>query len=989
MNKRFSKFMLTSASALALLAAYPSVASTAEVVGFDLPAITAEAATQGNAFVRVVRALPSVANITSADAASVRAARNLYNSLPNAEKANADVTRWAGYLADKEAALPVDHVRNFLLESRVLPNVAEINAMNAKEFAQAKVDLQAARASYAQLTNAEKANADVARWAGYLTVKEDAFGVTFILAAKDLPSMDAIGKMDAKELVAVQEDIDSVRELYDALSDVAKADKEVARWIGYVDQKEEAVEAAAVVAVDSVKAINAKTIEVTFNKAVEDTAATVEVVRGNFKQNVTVNWAADRKSVQLVGASNFQPATYSVTVKGKDLALTSSVAIEAQKVATIEILDDVAVLSDNPNGLITDLTATVGYVVKDQYGTDITTTTDLTTNDGTNVKVDKKGKVTLKGLTGKRVGDLVPVVLVHAASGTTTSATVTLSAAATVADVSVEGVYNDKGEKVELKDNTKADSAFLVVNLKDQYGNDITPASANAEATGVIVTNTNPLVAKLINDKVTTTKIDRKDKFVVKFQKLDNNNEFKGGSAELLFISTMDGKTFKHTVNVVETKTTDAVTVSQPEHAINGEDVLLPITVLDKEGNTITDRDLLSHTTKGIKVNGNPAVKPNITVKDGQVFYNLGKATAAADSYVTATVATSTYKVATVTYKVTAKAKPVAVRGLKNSLVLKANADREITFADVNVEDQYGRTMKALTSEYTVKVKEITGDDKVVTVADNIVKAGGKNGTATITISLHDSGKEVANSAVEQQVRVTDGKEYSDFEIATIGKVQAFDVESAGAKEFTVNGLLNGGKVALTPGANQEYTAEVVGLPNAVTGNKISISKSDITTANKVADKEFTLRVTINATGKVLEQKFVVSADEAKTEDFFFTTTEADASKYDDAKAITEAVANVGAEGYTIATQIVKGEDKTDLNIATVDQYGNKNIIKAAGIVTIVPEKVSDVTVTGNGTANANAKLNADVEKTTLTVKVKEGNATKELKVTLNKVVTL
>ena len=111
----------------------------------------------------------------------------------------------------------------------------------------------------------EKANTEVARWAGYLTVKEDAFGVTFILAAKDLPSMDAIGKMDAKELVAVQEDIDSVRELYDALSDVAKADAEVARWIGYVDQKEEAaVEAAAAVAavaVDSVKAINAKTID--------------------------------------------------------------------------------------------------------------------------------------------------------------------------------------------------------------------------------------------------------------------------------------------------------------------------------------------------------------------------------------------------------------------------------------------------------------------------------------------------------------------------------------------------------------------------------------------------------------------------------------------------------------------------------------------------------------------------------------------------------
>ncbi|MHA6259035.1 hypothetical protein ACXYMX_03865 [Sporosarcina sp. CAU 1771] len=72
------------------------------------------------------------------------------------------------------------------------------------------------------------------------------------------------------------------------------------------------------------------------------------------------------------------------------------------------------------------------------------------------------------------------------------------------------------------------------------------------------------------------------------------------------------------------------------------------------------------------------------------------------------------------------------------------------------------------------------------------------------------------------------------------------------------------------------------------------------------------------------------------------------------------------------------------VNFATTDQYGNKTVAANAGAtITIVPEKVTEVTIEDNGTADAKATLKVPGTEAKLTVKVKVGNATKELKVTL------
>lgn len=726
---------------------------------------------------------------------------------------------------------------------------------------------------------------------------------------------------------------------------------------------------------ESVKAINAKTIEVKFNKAIEDTSkAKVELLRGTFKQNVTLVWAEDKKSVQLVGATNFQAADYTVNVSGlTEKVLTSDVKIEAQKVTSIEILDEVAVVD---KAVKTDgtfeagTTATVGYVVKDQYGTDITKSTSLKTNDNANTTVvadSAKGVVKLSGavVEGKKIGDLVPVVLFDSATGTSVSKTVKLSAESTVSSIEVAGIYNAKGEEVALNDSSKASDAYIVLNLKDQYGKEIIDP---AKATGLVITNTNTTNLE-IDNTVSKVKIGDKDKLVVSLKSI-----LKAGDTDVLLISTTNGQSAKYTVKVAETATTNGISVSQPEIAVAEESTLIPLTVTDKEGNVITNKKVLADANKGIKIGGTTVAESALEVKDGQVYYKTTFNTAGTQALV---FQTSTYKVATITVDVKAKAVPTVVRGLKNPLVISTSqAPVTITAKDhLIIEDQYGREMK--NSVAPVKVT-LVGTSDVVTLNGNTVTAV-KNGTATLNVALVTPNGTI-DSTVEVKVQVTDGTEYNGYEIAEIGKTKV-----ATDKTVTINGLLNGGKVALE--AN-EYTATVTGgklaAPQVVTAGKVNIAETALNTdttaaANKI-DTEFTLKVTINATGQILEQKFVVSADAEKTQDFFFTASETTA-EYNAAKAITEATL---VSGSTVANLKSTGDAPAVVNVATVDQYGNKAITAlVADTVTIVPEKVTDVKITGNGTADATATLNTGVKEAKVTLKVKVGNATKELKVTI------
>ncbi|MCM3744118.1 S-layer homology domain-containing protein [Sporosarcina luteola] len=781
----------------------------------------------------------------------------------------------------------------------------------------------------------------------------------------------------------------------------------------FVHRAEVGVEDTTVLSVKSA-AVDAKTLEVTFNKAVDTTKAQLEVVKSTIKQNVSkTTWAADGKSVKLELSTKLTQGDYTINISGlTDTKLSTTVKAQDERVETIEILSDVAVVNATGN----PTKATVGYQVKNQYGEDVTRTTTLTTNNLANI-VPKPAlgvvEIDLTGIYGagnSKVGDKVAVALIHADSAKSATKTVTLSAAAAASEVAVTGVYNKDKKELNEGTNLTSDKFYLLLDVKDQYGNTIT--DKDVAKAGLIKSETNPTVvttkgAGSVADVETVT-VDGKTHLAIEIQAPTTG--IKAGENQVTFISTTTGKNVSYKIQVAETTRTDVVTLSAPALTVAKEDILVPVSVLDKGGKAVTDLNVLNNTSstdyKGVKVTFNGSSVANAFAKDadGNLFIKVPASANQADGIFPLVAQSSTFKVATTTVKVEKAAVPTTVRGLKDPLVLAAGKSKNITVSELVIEDQYGRDMKAaavtsylLANSKGILVSEDTNSTVVTlpgTTATNTIKhnagvtvtAGLANGSETLQFVLADANgtNTIAASTAESTVRVTDGTEYNSYEIATIGKVQAADVETAGNKAFTVNGVLNGGKVALVQGANEDFTATISGGKGTatVTNNEIRVAKADMNTnsAGTQVDTEFTLRVTINATGEVLEQKFVVSTDEREVEDFFFTTATV-AANHTGAAAITTATL---ASGSTVASNL-KNNNAT-VNFATTDQYGNKRVVDTATAtptITVVPQKASEVKIEENGTPNAKVTLNTGVTEAKVTVRVKIENATKEIQVTV------
>ncbi|PIC99878.1 S-layer homology domain-containing protein [Sporosarcina sp. P29] len=704
--------------------------------------------------------------------------------------------------------------------------------------------------------------------------------------------------------------------------------------------------------VASAKATDSKTITVTFNNAVKDTSkANVELLRGTFKQNATVKWADDKKSVTLEVPGQLQTADYTVNITGlTEKPLTNTVKVEAQKVDSIEILDDLAVLSADGKK------ATVSFIVKDQYGVDVTTNSNfkVTTGDTDNQKIVGNTVEITNGTSEIKADSKVPVVLIHQATGVTATKVVTVSKASAVMEIGVKGIYDEKGNTVTLNEDTTG-KQYLVLNLVDQYGKKVTDAKAVEK---MIVTNTNSSVLTLAA-KPEIKKIGNANEAVVEISDIK-----KAGATKAILISSANGATANFDIAVAETTRTDAVALSNPENAILGEDVLLPLSVQDKEGKQITDLKVLKAAVKGISVTNGEVV-----VKDGKTFVKADTVNKKAGDYVTVLVISSTNKTASVNVKLEAAAVPTIITGVKSPLVVKGT--KTVTASDLIVKDQYGRDLAAAkVGDFTVE--QVNTNSDILSVSGKDI-TGKKNGSDKVKIQL--AGK--PDSAIEVSVQVTDGKEFKSYEVKELGLL---DVKAEKANPLAISGVLaDGGKVALNAN-DYKATTNISGVK--VVDGKLSVAAKDLEAVftvdgKKVSERDVKVTFTINNDGSTVEQTYKISNAAPVVKDFIFTSEQ---SNVEVAKEITMPVDAKGT--FTIATAMQN--DKV-IQVVTTDQFGAK-VLKATpdtAKVTIVPANASEVNITNNGTYAAQAQLADNVSKAELTVKVNIGGITKEVKVNL------
>jgi hypothetical protein len=662
---------------------------------------------------------------------------------------------------------------------------------------------------------------------------------------------------------------------------------------------------------------------------------------------------------------------YTVNVTGlTDTALTGSVQTQDEKVTGIEILSETAPLN-------VDTTATVGYKVVNQYGEDVTKLTSLVASGaGAKAEVDGLGKVTLStNGTPLKAGDKVVVTLINIETATSVTKTVTISAAAQATGVEFGTVWNKDNKSINEDTDLSKDLFYLPVTVKDQYGNAVTNLTKlNGTSSEVIVTNTNPTVITTGNFEV--VKINNVDTVVLP---ITGVKDYKAavGEATVTVIVKANGTNAQTTVKVTEALRTDVVNLqASSSMVVAGEDVYLPISVLDKDGKTITDIKVLTDTVKGVKVSSGNGT---IVEKDGALFVKVAFGSVIENSPVTVVVQSSTNKIATQTFIPKAAATAKVVTGLTlTSQSLRPAGTLSVGYDKVKLEDQYGRVMTkenvaaALTAGYSIKASSgdnanVTLDGTTIRNTTDVIKVVAKAGVTTkvsenITFTLvAPTGDEIKASAFDAKFTIVPDTEFASYEVADLGTVYLADGDDIAAgyeKNIVVNAVTkDGGKVLLTAGS--DFTVKSTVLTGLNDGKIDAADAADVNygTASTATAK---VTVTINGTGEELvkDVKFSNVAPKVTTAEL---VENGKATDYINGLEVDAVSSSTFAGG--IAFNLDELEKLAD--IVVTDQYGVQVALDEAtekasfsgvetAAATLTLSKVSgDVTFSSNGTTAA------------------------------------
>jgi hypothetical protein len=725
-------------------------------------------------------------------------------------------------------------------------------------------------------------------------------------------------------------------------------------------------------------AITAKSLKVTFNHAVDTNKAVFEVKKGSVKVNTSaITWNADKSEATIELAGKLTAGDYTVNVSGLSAeVLTKTTTVQDEKVAKIEILSTEAPLVDSVDGddpFVDDLQ--VGYRVLNQYNEDITKTTSLTTS-APNVTVNPTtGTVTIVGDYNTTTNKLATFTLIHAATATTASATVTAVSEAKVSEVAVKGLYNKDGKALTETSNLTNDKFYVELELKDQYGKVITDA---AKMTEVLITESNSTVVDAATN-ATVIDVNGTKKVVVAL-----TGTPQVGNNVVTAIALASGKSASYTVSVGEATRAYNVDVAAPELAVANEVTNIPVNVTDKEGNTITDLAILKDSARGVKISvGGVDQTANLIVKDGNVVLPQ----TLVEGYQSIIImSNANQKVDTLTLQVKAAAKPVIVTGLSSatSTTVKSGGIRNIAVGNLVVEDQYGRVMTAVqinawldaaagnkivvTEDGSSSVVAIPGSNTITATGDSVnVVAGAAKGTEKLTITLYDATNgPIVSSAKDVTLRVTDGSEYTSYVVSPVGTL--YDEVAAGKtnngaydKKVLVYGVLaDGSKVLLSNGTDYAVGSTNSTLTTDVATDGVINVAAAYTTYGDASVIKLPLTVTINATGEKFNQDVTISkaAPKVTTLD---VVAQGEGQNFIDGEAVSTLTKfNFDAKANG-AFNFADLDEQAD--VVATDQYGVRVILEgsdvfpdATGIAanTLTFTKVDGSLVfSGNGTTNA------------------------------------
>jgi len=627
----------------------------------------------------------------------------------------------------------------------------------------------------------------------------------------------------------------------------------------------------------SAKITGAKKIEVTFNKAVDTSKAVFSVKRGSNSVTIAnVTWSDDKRTATIELASKFVAAEHEISVTGLGDTLTTKVTAEAERVANIEILNDVAPLVDGSDAnLVADDAVQVNYKVTNQYGEDITSITTLSASStgGAVTLTPSNGTAVIQSTGTFALDSSVTLTLIHVATSTVANKTLKVGPEAKAAEVTVTQLYN-ADNKTLTADSTLSDF-YLVVEAKDQYGNVISNANKLDEELLVSVSNTNVASVKGYNANhadFDVLNINGNNKTVLQLAGTPS-----AGSTVVTLVASNGGKSTTFTITVAEGLKTNEITLGDVGIVAAGDKVKLPVVVTDLSGNEITDVSVLNNADKGVTVTG---IAGTFKKDGGKVVFEF---TAPAKGTYVLIATTKSGKVTTKQIEVQDEAKPAVITGLDDVKVLIYKGQSlTLTYDKLVVEDQYGRTMSDADFAADLQDATLAKDDYRVVVADtsdnyitltgttvdaegnivlnntngnSITLTGSNKGSETVSFKLQKyngtAWEDVAGSQLSVTFRTVELSELSSFSVEDPVKVYnnaAYNVT------LSVIGKTSDGKEVTLPAS--EYTVYAKNGKVQVAGNVVSSVGTNFGDNTEVED---VVVVTIKATGDTLEKAIVAT----------------------------------------------------------------------------------------------------------------------------------
>lgn len=636
------------------------------------------------------------------------------------------------------------------------------------------------------------------------------------------------------------------------------------RAIKYAAKQEVKVE------VESVSAINAKTLEVNFSKELskeEQAKVTFEVKVNGTVAPFKVDGVAG-KSTKLVRTSALalEAGAYEVTVKGLGENQTKTFTVEAQKATSLEVTS--SSLLDDTNK------AKVGLELKDQYGTVLTLNNTEFTATGFNVTTGKPVTLTwdaaLKSYvvdtktaaTDFVVNDKIKVSFFHSKSGLVATKELTVVSGASLHDVKFGNIELPTGKTLLTQDLT---NVKVPVTAVDQYGNTV----------GLVKDN-NVVVVSSDSSIVNPTHVSFTSEGTPAVAKLQIAQFGGYGNVTLTLVNKATGDVYRLPLEVKQQAgviSKVALEKSTLEIAQGGSAVAVDLKVTDNYDNVIKAANYASGSAFTITTSNNAVATAaiNNTASDANygklVVTPVGGSAKGQSAVITVTVnATGETSKLHVTIGETAVASSITVgEKSEHATNLAVGASTTVKF---NVFDQYGNAVSNQ-NDYKVKysVKDaaeaitLTGasngvvtdeDESNTSVEVNAAKAGSATlvaklvkGTDEVIATKEISFNVVANSSAQLT--------YALEAIPTLYKAGSIAGEDFGSNGTDVNETIVAADVAAG------YAKEVKLTAKDASGNVVSIPADQIISVNSSSTKVLV--------GKVDGKYYVAGNDSALTAD--------------------------------------------------------------------------------------------------------------------------